>query len=160
MKTKYLLVFSGMISLLIAGCGPDLARTNYGPEEQQWKDYIQKSYNTWQPPPTPAPYSENTVSQTAASTIDIVPPAATSDIVVTDTVTVTPSTPAPVISSPAAAIPAESTYTVKKGDTLWSIAQKIYGEGSKWTDIKEANKAMLGTSNSLKAGMVLQIPAK
>lgn len=33
-----------------------------------------------------------------------------------------------------------STYTVKKGDTLWSIAKKYYGKGSEWRKIYNANK--------------------
>ncbi|MGG3801796.1 LysM peptidoglycan-binding domain-containing protein [Metabacillus fastidiosus] len=32
------------------------------------------------------------------------------------------------------------TYTVKKGDTLWALARKYYGDGSKWNKIWEANK--------------------
>lgn len=32
-----------------------------------------------------------------------------------------------------------STYTVEKGDTLWDIAERHYGDGSRWKDILEAN---------------------
>ncbi len=32
------------------------------------------------------------------------------------------------------------TYTVKKGDTLWAIAKRYYGQGTLWTKIYEANK--------------------
>lgn len=32
------------------------------------------------------------------------------------------------------------TYTVKKGDTLWSISKKYYGKGEKWKKIYNANK--------------------
>lgn len=35
------------------------------------------------------------------------------------------------------------TYTVKSGDTLWSIAQKFYGSGSKWKAIYLANKSII-----------------
>lgn len=151
MKTNYLIIVSGLISLLFAGCAPELARTNYGPEEQQWKNYIQKSYNGWQAPPTPAPYSENNVSQGASSTIDSVPAAS-----------MTEATPVEIaIDAPAkGVIPTETSYTVKKGDTLWSISKNIYGDGNSWKKIKEANKAILGDSNSLKTGTVLQIPVK
>ena len=31
-------------------------------------------------------------------------------------------------------------YTVKSGDTLWALARKNYGDGSKYTVIAEANK--------------------
>jgi nucleoid-associated protein YgaU len=32
-----------------------------------------------------------------------------------------------------------SEYTVKEGDTLWSIAEKFYKSGYNWVDIVEAN---------------------
>ena len=33
------------------------------------------------------------------------------------------------------------TYTVVKGDCLWNIAKKFYGNGSKYSIIYNANKA-------------------
>lgn len=36
------------------------------------------------------------------------------------------------------------THTVVKGDSLWTIARKYYGDGSKWAKIYEANKAKIG----------------
>lgn len=35
------------------------------------------------------------------------------------------------------------SYTIKPGDTLWSIAKEVYGDGSKWYGIYEANKAAI-----------------
>lgn len=32
------------------------------------------------------------------------------------------------------------SYTVSSGDSLWKIAQKQYGDGSKWKKIYDANK--------------------
>ena len=37
----------------------------------------------------------------------------------------------------------QNTYTIKSGDTLWSIAVKFYGDGSKWRLIYEANKDII-----------------
>lgn len=34
----------------------------------------------------------------------------------------------------------EDTYTVVPGDTLWSIAEKVYQSGENWKDIADANK--------------------
>jgi hypothetical protein len=48
------------------------------------------------------------------------------------------------------------TYTVKKGDTLRKIAQKCYGDRSKFRKIQQANQ--LGPSGRLKVGQVLRIP--
>lgn len=35
------------------------------------------------------------------------------------------------------------TYTVKKGDCLWNIAKKFYGNGALYTKIYEANKTVI-----------------
>lgn len=51
------------------------------------------------------------------------------------------------------------TYTVKKGDSLFNIAKKYYGDGSQLTKIYNANKNIIGANpNKLKAGIVLSIP--
>lgn len=36
-----------------------------------------------------------------------------------------------------------TTYTIKKGDTLWAIAKKQLGSGSKWKTIYNANKTII-----------------
>ena len=50
------------------------------------------------------------------------------------------------------------TYTVKRGDTLWAIAQKYYGNGAKYTKIVSANSSKIKNPNSIQAGWVLIIP--
>lgn len=48
-----------------------------------------------------------------------------------------------------------TTYTVKKGDSLWKIAKKLLGSGNKYKQIQSAN----GLSNVLiKVGQKLKIP--
>lgn len=39
--------------------------------------------------------------------------------------------------------PAAKTHTVASGDTLWSIAKKYYGDGSKHTKLYDANKTII-----------------
>lgn len=61
---------------------------------------------------------------------------------------------------PAATIPQKeqsttNTYTVKPGDTLWSIATKQLGAGYKYPKIKELNNL---TSNTIQVGQVLKLP--
>lgn len=42
---------------------------------------------------------------------------------------------------------APKKYVVKKGDSLWAIAQKVYGDGAKYTTIYNANKELMDTRN-------------
>jgi nucleoid-associated protein YgaU len=49
-------------------------------------------------------------------------------------------------------------HTVESGDSLWKIAQKHYGDGSKYTAIFEANKPMLSDPDKIYPGQVLRIP--
>ncbi|MBI4355897.1 MAG: LysM peptidoglycan-binding domain-containing protein [Candidatus Omnitrophica bacterium] len=62
-----------------------------------------------------------------------------------------PSTPAP---APV------SSYRVRKGDSLWKIANRpeIYGDGNQWRAIYEANREKIPDPNHLRAGLVLKIP--
>jgi nucleoid-associated protein YgaU len=48
------------------------------------------------------------------------------------------------------------TYTVVKGDCLWDIAVRAYGDGYMWTDIAEANN--LANPDIIHAGNVLVLP--
>ena len=53
----------------------------------------------------------------------------------------------------------ETTYTVQKGDCLWNIAKKFYGNGSKYTKIYEANKDKIKNPNLIYPDQVLVIPS-
>jgi len=56
---------------------------------------------------------------------------------------------------------AESTagYIVLPGDSLWKIAQRTYGTGTAWTDIYQANRALLKDPDRIYPGQVLVLPA-
>jgi cell wall-associated NlpC family hydrolase len=50
-------------------------------------------------------------------------------------------------------------YIVEAGDTLFSIASKLLGDGNKWHDIYNANKGTIGPNPAIiKPGMKLVIP--
>lgn len=52
------------------------------------------------------------------------------------------------------------SYTVVKGDCLWNIAKRFYGNGSKYTVIYNANRGVIGNNpNLIYPGQVLTIPA-
>jgi nucleoid-associated protein YgaU len=54
--------------------------------------------------------------------------------------------------------PSQATYTVVKGDNLWNIAKKYYGNGSKYTAIYNANKDKIQNPNLIYPGQVLSLP--
>lgn len=49
-------------------------------------------------------------------------------------------------------------YVVKKGDCLWSIAEKQLGDGMRWSGIYETNKAVIGEDpNLIYVGIELEL---
>lgn len=83
--------------------------------------------------------------------------------------------PEPVVETDLAATPAQTesqaptaskppisgsgrTYTVKSGDTLWAIAEEMYGSGAKYRKIFAANTDQLDNPDKIRPGQVLVIP--
>jgi nucleoid-associated protein YgaU len=55
--------------------------------------------------------------------------------------------------------PEPKTYTVASGDTLWAIAKKLLGDGKRWPEIYEQNRAVIGDNpDRIKPGQILTIP--
>lgn len=61
------------------------------------------------------------------------------------------------VTSPAP-VNQNKTYTVKRGDCLWNIAKKFYGNGSLYTKIYNANRDKIKNPNLIYTGQVLTIP--
>lgn len=49
-------------------------------------------------------------------------------------------------------------YEIKKGDTLWALAKKHYGDGRKYTKIYNANRDIIKDPNKLQIGWKIKIP--
>ena len=48
-------------------------------------------------------------------------------------------------------------YTVKKGDTIYKIARKMYGDGELWQELYQKNIGILKHPRLLNEGMVLYL---
>jgi 5'-nucleotidase len=72
-----------------------------------------------------------------------------------------PTPPAPEAAKPAATSTTanhhQKTYTIKRGDSFWDIAQEVYGKGAEWRKLAEANPDM--KVMQLPIGAELKIPA-
>ena len=75
--------------------------------------------------------------------------------------------PAPALQAPAPQAPAQKsdataektparTYTVQRGDSLWKIANRLYGAGDRWKTIADANPGV--ESKPIHAGDTLIVP--
>lgn len=49
-------------------------------------------------------------------------------------------------------------YAIKPGDSLYRIASAVYGDGSRWREILEANRDLIPNEGSLKVGIEIRIP--
>lgn len=58
----------------------------------------------------------------------------------------------------ASTAPKAKTHTVVRGDTLWGIAKKYYGNGAQYTKIYNANKDKIKNPNLIYVGQVFSIP--
>lgn len=50
------------------------------------------------------------------------------------------------------------THQVKSGDTLWGIAQKALGDGSRWREIYELNKDQIQNPDLIFPGQAFKLP--
>ena len=50
-------------------------------------------------------------------------------------------------------------YTIVKGDSLWKIAKKYYGDGNKYPTLFEANREVIKDADLIYPGQVIRIPA-
>ncbi len=49
-----------------------------------------------------------------------------------------------------------NSYVVQKGDTLWSIAKRVYNDGRRWRDIQSANPGV--QPSRLRVGQQILLP--
>lgn len=61
-------------------------------------------------------------------------------------------------TAPEARESGERSYVVQQGDTLWAIADRFYGDGTKWPRIHEANRDRIDDPDVIQPGWELAIP--
>jgi nucleoid-associated protein YgaU len=49
-------------------------------------------------------------------------------------------------------------HTVQEGETLFTLAQRYYGDGDRFAELYRANRSVLKTPDALEPGTVLTIP--
>jgi nucleoid-associated protein YgaU len=47
---------------------------------------------------------------------------------------------------------------IRRGDNLWTIARRVYGEGIKYTTIYKANTGQIRNPNRIYPGQVFDLP--
>jgi len=66
--------------------------------------------------------------------------------------------PQVVSNQPTNVVSQPDTYTTVKGDSLWKVAVKVYGDGYAWVRIYQLNKKVVLNPNVLYAGLKLNLP--
>jgi len=127
-----------------AGCGDAM------PPAQSNANTIHSDVTNVRPiePAAPAAYQPPVYENTGA--IPTAPQAVTSEASATNVTPMMSTTPA--FSSTTG----EKSHTVRKGETLFSIAKATYGSGKDWKKIEAANPGV--TPSKLKVGQVLAMP--
>jgi nucleoid-associated protein YgaU len=107
----------------------------------------------------PKPTGPVTTVEPEPTTLEPIPPGDTAPMTYPPPVSATPSPgPRRFETVPPVAPAAANTYTVQKGDTLWSIAQRFLGDGQRWREIVDLNPGL--EPAKLKVGQVILLPAK
>ena len=125
--------------------------------EPEWGDYVKDHYPNWR-----QHYWVDRGQWGNRGYVMGKPTAENEPLVETQITPLPPVTQAPTIieSEPPKIEQADkpTKYVVKKGDSLWKIAGKVYHNPLKWPKIYKANKDKIKNPNRIHPGQVLIIP--
>ena len=54
--------------------------------------------------------------------------------------------------------PVENSVVIRRGDTLWHISKRVYGQGIKYTTIYKANNEQIRDPDMIWPGQVFALP--
>jgi hypothetical protein len=173
-KFSLSLIAIGCVALLFNGCASAQKRLKPVNEEQkgeflkgmdvvekpelepEWADFVKDRYPNWR-----RHYWVDR-GQWGNRGYIVGRPTAEAEPVVETQITPLPPANAPTIvesTPPKVEVPEKPTkYVVKKGDSLWKIAGKVYHNPLKWPRIYRANKVKIKNPNKIYVNQVLTIP--
>ena len=146
MRALTCLLMFALAAMLVAGCEP--TKKDDALQPAGTAVYPEGQTPALEPVPTPVPPPVTTATTPTAPSKVKTPPKTTP--------ATTPTAPSKTKTPP---VKGES-YTVKKGDSLSSIAKKFYNDANLWKKIADANKDKVHDKDKIFIGEVLVIPAK
>lgn len=172
---KKSILFAGFVVIVAAaGCQPKLSQYPMSEKEQQWKEFIQNDYPSWEPSerwPVGVRYDESYTpeelsrlegngSADTVEPLDIPADELMPDFQYDDVIAEEAEIEAPAVEEAVPAEPETVTveHKVQQGDTLSGLALKYYGNASQWKQILDANPSLGGKPNKIRIGQVLVIP--
>lgn len=150
-----ILLFAAAGSLLcFCACqSSDTGKAKTPSQKEQWEKSIRNSYGKW----TPGSSQEETSFAASSGEYIFV-----DGNIPGETKNMPPNvlpTPAEQAKLSRSGHRPSAVHTVAKGETLWGIARKYYGQGWKWDKIKNANMDRLKKGTVIHPGLVLVIPS-
>jgi nucleoid-associated protein YgaU len=101
------------------------------------------SSNSQDSPTTEAPAPGEALQPDIATAVEAVPPVEAA---------------APPTLEQAALTPSDSSVIIRRGDTLWQISRRVYGQGVRYTTIYLANEAQISNPDRILPGQVFSVP--
>lgn len=69
-----------------------------------------------------------------------------------------PAAPGPVTIQQEPLTPSAGSVIIRRGDTLWQISRRTYGQGVRYTTIYLANQQQIGDPNKIAPGQIFNVP--